>query len=136
MKPILCVDFDGVIHSYTSGWKGALVISDPPVPGAIKWLWSATQHFEINIYSSRTKEPGAINAMKSWLRKNAFKEFEKDPFRDTAEECVYLFMREIYFPEQKPAAFLTIDDRAVCFDGEWSKLNPEQLLQFKPWNKR
>jgi hypothetical protein len=32
-KPILCLDFDGVLHSYTSGWKGAAVIPDPPVPG-------------------------------------------------------------------------------------------------------
>lgn len=29
-KPILCLDFDGVIHSYASGWKGADVIPDPP----------------------------------------------------------------------------------------------------------
>jgi hypothetical protein len=25
-KPILCLDFDGVLHSYSSGWKGADVI--------------------------------------------------------------------------------------------------------------
>ena len=38
-KPTLCVDFDGVIHSYISGWKGADVIPDPPVPGAIEALY-------------------------------------------------------------------------------------------------
>ena len=27
-KPILCLDFDGVIHRYDSGWKGADVIPD------------------------------------------------------------------------------------------------------------
>ena len=31
-KPILCLDFDGVIHSYISGWKGADVIPDPLKP--------------------------------------------------------------------------------------------------------
>ena len=37
-NPIICVDFDGVIHSYKSGWRGVAVIPDPPVPGAIEWL--------------------------------------------------------------------------------------------------
>lgn len=37
MKTI-CIDFDGVLHSYTSGWQGEDVASDPPVPGAIEWL--------------------------------------------------------------------------------------------------
>ena len=31
--PTVSFDFDGVIHSYRSGWKGAAVILDPPVEG-------------------------------------------------------------------------------------------------------
>lgn len=31
--PNVVLDFDGVIHAYTSGWKGLTVIPDPPVPG-------------------------------------------------------------------------------------------------------
>lgn len=54
-KPTLCVDFDGVVHSYTSPWKGAAVISDPPVPGAIEWLLACLDYFEVVIYSSRSR---------------------------------------------------------------------------------
>lgn len=35
---ILSIDFDGVIHSYTSRWKGVDVIPDMPVPGAFEAL--------------------------------------------------------------------------------------------------
>lgn len=128
-KPILCVDFDGVIHSYTSGWKGACEIPDPPVRGALSWLYAAGEHWQIAIYSSRSKEPGAIEAMQKWLRKHADTELNGlVPIGD--------FMDGLSFPTQKPAANMTIDDRALCFEGDWSRIDAKALLDFKPWNKR
>ena len=38
MSNAVSVDFDRVLHSYTSGYLGADQIPDPPVPGALKWL--------------------------------------------------------------------------------------------------
>lgn len=129
-KPILCVDFDGVIHSYSSGWQGVDVIPDPPVPGAIKWLWKATEWFDVHIYSSRSKEPSGRIAMYNWLVEQASKEYGED--REMAE----LIGKAVTFSHEKPAAFLTIDDRAICFEGDWNEIDPADLLNFKPWNKR
>ena len=132
-KPILCVDFDGVIHSYTSGWKGAAIIPDPPVPGALEWLWKATEWFDVQVYSSRSKEPGACEAMKAWMitqAKEVF--FPGHPMNVGYEQDEY----PITFAHEKPPAFLTIDDRALCFEGNWSEIDAAELLNFKPWNKK
>jgi len=132
-KPILCVDFDGVIHRYTSGWKGPLVISDDVVPGFFEWLDEASQHFRVVVYSSRSKEPGASDAMAFWLaeQRNKWRANGGQSPNDSSGAA-----SEIEFAHEKPAAFLTIDDRAICFDGDWSKLDPKQLRNFKPWNKK
>ena len=74
-KPILCVDFDGVIHSYTSGWKGADVITDVPVKGALRWLWKATEWFDIHVYSARSKEFRGREAMRAWMLEHSRSEF-------------------------------------------------------------
>jgi len=66
-KPFLLVDFDGVIHSYSSGWQGARRIPDMPVTGALEFLAKATYYFKVNIYSSRSNQFGGIRAMKKWL---------------------------------------------------------------------
>ena len=123
-KPTLCIDFDGVIHSYASGWNGANRVDDPPVPGAIEWLHEllTSDKYVVCIYSSRSKEPGGIEAMQTWLQDNL-----------NRMRYDYMQLKKIEWPTEKPAAYLTIDDRAICFRGTF----PSQLEidSFKPWNK-
>ncbi|MCC6775668.1 MAG: hypothetical protein IT537_03370 [Hyphomicrobiales bacterium] len=125
-KPILCLDFDGVIHRYDSGWKGADVIPDPPVDGAIAFMLGALNHFDVVIFSSRSNQPGGIAAMRSWLKGHAGGAWYESPAGTGLED--------VRFATEKPAAMITIDDRALTFDGVWPDL--EALKKFKPWNKR
>lgn len=67
-KPILCVDFDGVIHSYSSPWVAEDVIPDPPVPGAIQWLNRISDDFDIVIFTTRGKNQEGRNAVGAYLR--------------------------------------------------------------------
>lgn len=131
-KPILCVDFDGVVHSYVSPWQDAGHIPDDPVPGALRWLWNATKFFDVQIYSSRSKDSLGITAMRAWMRTQSAKEFDENDHPMAFARANY----PINFVAEKPAAFLTIDDRAICFQGDWSALDPAELLKFKPWNKQ
>lgn len=127
-KPILCLDFDGVIHSYSSGWKGANVIPDPPVPGAMRFIWDASEHFRIAIFSSRSHQPGGVYEMTKWLRRHFTEHWAAD--RTHCDDI----LAEIEWPKEKPAAMITIDDRALTFDGTWP--NIDDLKSFQPWNKR
>jgi hypothetical protein len=127
-KPILCLDFDGVLHSYDSGWQGAAIIADPPTEGAMRFLWDASNYFRIAILSSRSNQRGGIAAMKRWLAWHFREHWAADRVR--ADDI----LAEIEWPKEKPAAFVTIDDRALTFDGTWP--NSHSLLAFRPWNKR
>jgi hypothetical protein len=131
----LCVDFDGVLHSYTSGWKGASVVSDPPVPGAIAWLVETAldPRFEVCVYSSRSKDPGGIDAMRAWLLGHLELHYDRISTMH-AKQGAGGVLAAISVPTQKPAASMTIDDRAFCFEGTFP--SAEWMLGFKPWNKR
>lgn len=126
-KPILCLDFDGVLHSYSSGWQGADVIPDPAVPGAVEFLSRAVDSFSVHIFSSRSHQPNGIDAMKVWLTGQILKEVE------TYGDAKHL-LDQIKWPTEKPPALVTIDDRAVMFTGQWPDI--AELLAFKPWNKK
>jgi hypothetical protein len=129
-RPILCVDFDGVIHLYSSPWIDEFTISDGQVPGALQWLNKAREWFEIHIYSARSATPAGRAAMRAWLYTQARNEWPDDAAKP------FELLHDITFAHKKPPAFLTIDDRAITFTGEWGNLDPELLRQFKPWNKR
>jgi len=129
MSKILCVDFDGVLHSYSSGWQGADIIPDPPVDGAMQWLGKiilSGADYNVQIYSSRSKDPEGIKAMRDWVRENI-----KNTGYDE-DTCIHI-LGKIAYPTQKPPAYLTLDDRAICFRGTFPSI--QELDLFKPWNK-
>ena len=114
MKKTLCLDFDGVIHSYTSGWKGASNIPDEPVKGTREAIEKLRENWEVVVYSSRSGQEGGLEAMKVWLNKYEIK---------VDKIC-----------EHKPPAFIYVDDRGVTFTGNWDKLI-EDCNNFIHWMK-
>lgn len=125
--PILCLDFDGVVHSYNSGWKGADIITDPPVEGVFAFIAMLLDaSWDVCIYSSRSHQVGGIRAMEAWLYSHAGNMWYDSPAGKGIEN--------VTFPTHKPSAFLSIDDRALTFTGEWPSL--DLIKNFKPWNKR
>lgn len=126
-KPILCLDFDGVCHMYTSGWKGADVILDPHVPGLFEFLEQAKPYFDIQIFSSRSHQEGGIEAMTAWFIA------ERKTWRANGGKTEIDGQLELKFPKEKPPAFLGIDDRVLNFRGVWPDV--EELRGYKTWTQ-
>lgn len=103
MKKTIVFDFDGVIHSYTSGWKGIDIIPDKPTDGISEVIRNIrNKGFEVVIVSTRCVEDKGINAIKRFLSDN---NIEVDGIM-----------------ANKPPALVYVDDRAICFNGDTSDL--------------
>lgn len=124
-KPIICLDFDGVIHSYERGWQGGEIYGTV-TPGFFEWAERAAQLFTLVIYSSRSKTDDGVIQMSLWLKA------QRDAWRRNGGQSLGEPF-EFEFAHEKPPAFLTIDDRALTFRGDWSEFDPETLRAFKPW---
>lgn len=131
--PVIAVDFDGVIHSYTSGWKGAHIIPDPPVEGAIRfleYLMSDGTPATPVIFSTRAKSWRGRWAMRTWLCKHSGAAWD---------DCMgFQGIQSVPITANKPIASVYLDDRAVRFEGQFPELRHQVILDFvnrKPWNK-
>ena len=88
----IAVDFDGVIHRYSEGWKDG-TIYDPPIEGCKEALrrLMADGH-RIIVYSAREDRVG----MESWMARHQI------PYSSI-------------FSESKPKAHVYLDDRGLRF---------------------
>lgn len=99
MQKALCIDFDGTLHAYTSGWQGDDIVSDLPVEGAVQACHDlAEAGWKLYVLSSRTN----LEPVAAWLQEHNF-----PPMTLT---------------RVKPICIAYIDDRAVRFEGNWSSI--------------
>ncbi len=109
-KRIVCVDFDGVIYSNMKQQRTA-VLTGLPVPGVVSALIELSKLNRVIINSARFEADEGMEAVREWMHKYDMK-YE--------------------LSKHKPTADVYIDDRAVCFNGDWD----ETLIQintFRQW---
>lgn len=113
-KRTICVDFDGVLHSYTSPWVDAETIPDPLVPGAVAFLREAVEHYQVIIFSTRAKTVAGVLAMRAYLNAHGL--------GDVTPLLGYSY--------EKVPALAYIDDRAWRFAGTFPTM---QDIAAQPW---
>lgn len=113
MKTVV-FDFDGVIHSYVSGWKGIDNIPDPPVEGIKEVIDTIRREdgYRVAVVSTRCSEEKGKIAIQEYLKKH-----------DIVVD---------YVLKEKPPAVVYIDDRAIRFNGKTDGL-VDQIKGFKNW---
>jgi hypothetical protein len=114
----VCLDFDGVIHSYKRSWINEKVIPDPPVDGAKEFIAKLRQNRRVVVKSVRCEiSDEGMQAVKDYLAKH---EIEVDGVVKTCPRN----------------ASLMVDDKVLRFNGVWSDELLDEIENFVPWNRK
>ena len=108
----VAMDFDGVIHSYRSGWQGATIAQDEPTTGIREAIEKLRQDYRVVVVSSRCLHKGGRRTIKRYLGKHGIEVDE--------------------ITGKKVPALAYIDDRAIMFYGDAASL-PGQVNTLRTW---
>ncbi|HLT40583.1 MAG TPA: hypothetical protein VK034_30105 [Enhygromyxa sp.] len=96
MRPIVCVDLNGVLDCYR-GWRGE-AHWDQPRAGAREFLRElGDRGYQVVVFTSRWRDDA-----RTWLERHGLLEFVAE------------------VTDRKPAAHVFVDDRAVRFEGDFA----------------
>ncbi len=116
----VAVDFDGVIHSYTSGFISYDKLPDLPNVGALEFLKELLKrNLRVAIMSTRASRDIGANAIYNYLLTHGMTKKE---------------INQIKITNQKIHATLYIDDRGYQFNGTFPTI--DYIENFQPWYKR
>jgi len=97
IRKTISVDFDGVIHEYSKGFKGLDNAYDPPMKGAKKALQELSDGgYNIKILSSRPKE-----IIYPWLRKYGMDHLITEVSNHKFPATIYIDDRGFHFKDWK-----------------------------------
>jgi hypothetical protein len=122
-KPLLLIDFDGVIYIDGPPTSDNSLNGDM-VPGALEFMRGALLYFDIAINSHRSLQypMGGVTAMRDWLLTQALRVMPND--------TTWLHM--IQFPLGQASAAVHIGARSITYAGQWP--THSELLEFRPWH--
>lgn len=108
-KKTILIDLDGVLNNYNGKFDASAI---PPLKaGAKEFLETLAEEYELQIFTTRNK----LIASK-WLIENDLEKFVSD------------------VTNVKTPAYLHIDDRCICFNGNYDN-TISKILNFKVWYK-
>ena len=108
-KKIILIDLDGVLNNYNGDYKEEYIPSIKN--GAKEFLEKLLEKFELKIFSARQ-----AFLVKNWLKENRLDRYITG------------------ITDHKEPAFLYIDDRCICFEGNYQSVL-SRINNFSPWYK-
>ena len=106
-KKTVLIDLDGVLNTYNGEYSFHII---PPIrDGAVDFLKELYKNYKLILFSTRDTK-----SVKKWAAKHGLEKYFSD------------------YTNKKQCAFLTIDDRCIQFDGNYSN-TINAIEKFSVW---
>jgi len=124
-KRIICIDLDGVLLSFRSGWLRDDVYGKV-LPGAKEGLAKLVgDNWHVIVYTCRKNRKKIEEVLRGY---GILKGIHYHAINRRKNSYLNAYKGKI-------GADVYVDDRAICFEGSWEKTY-ERIKQFKPWEER